>query len=113
MRLRPWLIFPLAAILALCVYRVQITLEDASASVPGPAPVAVEVRAAPAPEPKPARPAGHELLKVNGQVVGSPTAAYYWPTATIREFVAILYSHKYVNGGICLLITAGAILQHV
>ncbi|WP_406047584.1 YdcF family protein [Kribbella sp. NBC_00889] len=52
-------------------------------------------------------------VKVNGQVVGSPTAAYYWPTATIREFVAILYSHKYVNGGICLLITAGAILQHV
>ncbi|TCC45204.1 YdcF family protein [Kribbella capetownensis] len=51
--------------------------------------------------------------KVNGQVVGSPTAAYYWPTATIREFVAILYSHKYINGGICLLITAGAILQHV
>ena len=52
-------------------------------------------------------------VKVNGQVVGSPTAAYYWPTATIREFVAILYSHKYLNGGICLLITAGAILQHV
>jgi uncharacterized SAM-binding protein YcdF (DUF218 family) len=51
--------------------------------------------------------------KVNGQVVGSPTAAYYWPTATIREFVAILVSHPYINGGICLLITAGAIAQHL
>jgi uncharacterized SAM-binding protein YcdF (DUF218 family) len=51
--------------------------------------------------------------KVNGQVVGSPTAAYYWPTATIREFVAILFSHKYLNGGICLLIALGAILQHL
>ncbi|MEU4286585.1 YdcF family protein [Kribbella sp. NPDC026596] len=51
--------------------------------------------------------------KVNGQVVGSPTAAYYWPTATIREFVAILFTHKYLNGGICVLITVGAIFQHV
>ncbi|TDD46934.1 YdcF family protein [Kribbella antibiotica] len=39
--------------------------------------------------------------KVNGQVVGSPTARYYWPTATIREFVAILFSHKWINGIIC------------
>ena len=47
--------------------------------------------------------------KVNGQVIGSPTAAYYWPTATIREFVAILFTHKYLNGGICLLIAVGAV----
>ncbi|GAB3931768.1 YdcF family protein [Kribbella albertanoniae] len=40
-------------------------------------------------------------VKVNGQVVGSPTARYYWPTATIREFVAILFSHKWINGIIC------------
>ena len=51
--------------------------------------------------------------KVNGQVIGSPTAAYYWPTATIREFVAILRSHPYLNGGICILIALGAITQHV
>lgn len=50
--------------------------------------------------------------KVNGQVVGSPTAAYYWPTATIREFVAILASHPYINGAICLLIALTAILPH-
>jgi uncharacterized SAM-binding protein YcdF (DUF218 family) len=49
--------------------------------------------------------------KLNGQVIGSPTAAYYWPTATIREFVAILRNHPYLNGGICLLIAVGAITQ--
>jgi uncharacterized SAM-binding protein YcdF (DUF218 family) len=41
---------------------------------------------------------------VNGQVVGSPTAAYFWPTATIREFAAVFMSHKVVNLGICLLL---------
>jgi uncharacterized SAM-binding protein YcdF (DUF218 family) len=41
---------------------------------------------------------------VNGQVVGSPTAAYFWPTATIREFAAVFLSHKAVNLGICLLL---------
>jgi uncharacterized SAM-binding protein YcdF (DUF218 family) len=41
---------------------------------------------------------------VNGQVVGSPTAAYFWPTATIREFAAVFLSHKVVNLGICLLL---------
>ncbi|NUR94537.1 MAG: DUF218 domain-containing protein [Kribbellaceae bacterium] len=51
--------------------------------------------------------------RVNGQVVGSPTAAYYWPTATIREFIAVLVSHPYINGIVCLVITAGAIAQHL
>ncbi len=41
---------------------------------------------------------------VNGQVVGSPTAPYFWPTATIREFAAVFLSHKVVNLGICLLL---------
>ncbi|MGV9264841.1 YdcF family protein [Kitasatospora sp. NPDC003701] len=38
---------------------------------------------------------------VTGQVFGSPTAAYYWPSATIREFAAVFLSHKLVNFGIC------------
>ncbi len=42
--------------------------------------------------------------KVNGQVLGSPTAAYFWPSATIREFLAILADHKWVNGIIIGLI---------
>ncbi|MFD3532714.1 YdcF family protein [Streptomyces sp. NPDC058664] len=39
---------------------------------------------------------------VDGQVVGSPTAAYFWPTATIREFVAVFLHYKVVNLGVCL-----------
>ncbi|WAL75016.1 YdcF family protein [Kitasatospora sp. YST-16] len=34
---------------------------------------------------------------VNGHVVGSPTAAYYWPSATIREFVAVLVTYRWAN----------------
>ncbi|MEV7522275.1 YdcF family protein [Streptomyces sp. NPDC091371] len=43
---------------------------------------------------------------VNGQVLGSPTAKYYWPSATIREFVAVFWEHKAVNLGICGLLIA-------
>lgn len=35
--------------------------------------------------------------KVNGQVVGSPTALYYWPSATIREFAAVIMEHRLIN----------------
>ncbi len=42
---------------------------------------------------------------VNGQVLGSPTAKYYWPSATIREFVAIFWEHRTVNLVICGLLT--------
>ncbi|MGW0119010.1 YdcF family protein [Streptomyces sp. NPDC003327] len=38
---------------------------------------------------------------VDGQVVGAPTAAYFWPSATIREFVAVFLQYKAVNLGIC------------
>ncbi|MEW1696529.1 YdcF family protein [Streptomyces sp. NPDC093249] len=43
---------------------------------------------------------------VDGQVVGSPTAAYFWPSATIREFVAVFLQYKVVNLGICLTLIA-------
>ncbi|KQX45546.1 MULTISPECIES: YdcF family protein [unclassified Streptomyces] len=39
---------------------------------------------------------------VDGQVVGSPTAAYFWPSAIMREFVAVFLQYKVVNLGICL-----------
>uniref|UniRef100_A0AAU2JUE8 YdcF family protein n=1 Tax=Streptomyces sp. NBC_00049 TaxID=2903617 RepID=A0AAU2JUE8_9ACTN len=42
---------------------------------------------------------------VNGQVLGSPTAKYYWPSATIREFAAVFWEHRAVNLGICGLLT--------
>ncbi|GAB3836065.1 YdcF family protein [Kribbella italica] len=41
---------------------------------------------------------------VNGQVLGSPTALYFWPSATIREFIAVLADHKLANGIIIGLI---------
>ncbi|MEU4173433.1 YdcF family protein [Streptomyces sp. NPDC026665] len=44
------------------------------------------------------------LTGVRGHVVGAPTAAYFWPSATIREFIAIFLSHKVVNIGITLLL---------
>ncbi|WP_407837507.1 YdcF family protein [Streptomyces sp. DSM 116496] len=43
---------------------------------------------------------------VNGQVLGSPTAKYFWPSATIREFVAVFWEHKTVNLGICGAVVA-------
>ncbi|MCM1969246.1 YdcF family protein [Streptomyces sp. G1] len=43
---------------------------------------------------------------VNGQVLGSPTAKYFWPSATIREFVAVFWEHRTVNLGICGAIVA-------
>src|ERR1700733_4619876 len=45
-------------------------------------------------------------LGVNGQVTGARTAVYYWPSATLREFIAVFLSYKVVNLGICALIVA-------
>ncbi len=41
---------------------------------------------------------------VPGQVLGAPTAAYYWPSAVLREFAAILLSYRATNLGVCLLL---------
>lgn len=46
---------------------------------------------------------------VNGQVLGSPTAKYFWPSATIREFVAVFWEHKKVNLGICAALAVLAV----
>ena len=43
---------------------------------------------------------------VNGQVTGSRTAGYYWPSAMIREFAAVFLSYKVINFGICAMIVA-------
>ncbi|WP_328990577.1 YdcF family protein [Kribbella sp. NBC_01245] len=50
---------------------------------------------------------------VNGQVIGSPTAAYFWPSATIREFVAILVEHRWINLAICGLIVLFGVLPYI
>ncbi|MFG3137190.1 YdcF family protein [Streptomyces sp. NPDC048211] len=46
---------------------------------------------------------------VRGQVVGSPTASYFWPSAMIREFVAILLTYWRTNLTICLLLLLGGV----
>ncbi|MFJ6615269.1 YdcF family protein [Streptomyces sp. NPDC091289] len=46
---------------------------------------------------------------VRGQVVGSPTAAYFWPSATLREFVAVFWEHRLVNAALCVLLAALAV----
>ncbi|WP_327673448.1 YdcF family protein [Kitasatospora sp. NBC_00458] len=50
---------------------------------------------------------------VNGQVFGSRTAAYYWPSATIREFAAVFLAHKLVNFGICGFLAVCGLLAAV
>jgi uncharacterized SAM-binding protein YcdF (DUF218 family) len=41
--------------------------------------------------------------EVNGQVLGAPTARYFWPNAFLREFVAVLVEHRVKNIVLCLL----------
>ncbi|MET7640916.1 YdcF family protein [Streptomyces sp. NPDC005438] len=43
---------------------------------------------------------------VNGQVVGCPTARYFWLAATLREFVAVIWEYRMVNLLACGLIAA-------
>jgi uncharacterized SAM-binding protein YcdF (DUF218 family) len=47
-------------------------------------------------------------VKVRGQVVGSPTASYFLPSATIREFVALLLAHRRAHLTFCLGFVLGA-----
>ncbi|MDK9496344.1 YdcF family protein [Streptomyces katrae] len=47
---------------------------------------------------------------VNGQVLGSPTARYFLPSALLREFVAVFWEHRAVNLWICgALVAIGAL----
>ncbi|MFJ3878592.1 YdcF family protein [Streptomyces sp. NPDC090077] len=47
---------------------------------------------------------------VNGQVLGSPTARYFLPSALLREFVAVFWEHRTVNLWICgALVALGAL----
>jgi uncharacterized SAM-binding protein YcdF (DUF218 family) len=49
--------------------------------------------------------------KVEAQVIGAPTARYFWPSATIREFVAVFFSHRVLNLGICALLAVIGLLR--
>jgi len=48
-------------------------------------------------------------LGVHAQVVGSPTAAYFLPSATIREFIAVFLRYWKVNLPICAFLAAPAL----
>ncbi|GAA5021640.1 YdcF family protein [Kitasatospora paranensis] len=46
---------------------------------------------------------------VPGQVVGARTAGYYWPSAVLREFAAVLLSYPRINvAAVLLLVMVGA-----
>ncbi|MFD5228727.1 YdcF family protein [Streptomyces qaidamensis] len=49
--------------------------------------------------------------KVEAQVIGAPTARYFWPSATIREFMAVFLSHRVLNVGICALLAIVGVLR--
>jgi hypothetical protein len=70
-RVRPYILLPLAALLALCVYRAGMKLEQAQGAPAVPVPAAAQAAAPPAPAAipaAPARPRGHGLLDVRGTV---------------------------------------------
>ncbi|MGD6748941.1 YdcF family protein [Streptomyces sp. BH105] len=47
---------------------------------------------------------------VRGHVVGAPTAAYFWPSAMLREFVALFLAYRRTNLGICVALLMGGVL---
>ncbi|MDJ1643872.1 YdcF family protein [Streptomyces pakalii] len=46
---------------------------------------------------------------IRGQVVGAPTAAYFWPNAMLREFTAILVDYRQSNAAMCVIIVLGGV----
>jgi hypothetical protein len=43
-------------------------------------------------------------LGLRAQAAGAPTAGYYWPSAMIREFVAVLAEHKIAHLAIVIVV---------
>ncbi|MFI7386166.1 YdcF family protein [Streptomyces sp. NPDC049813] len=46
---------------------------------------------------------------VRGHVIGAPTAAYFWPSAVLREFVALLLTYRRTNAALFLLVLLGGL----
>ncbi|MGI3780083.1 MAG: YdcF family protein [Janthinobacterium lividum] len=49
-------------------------------------------------------------LGSDAQVVGSPTARYYVPSAFLREFAAVLVEHKRMHAAICVAVLVATVL---
>lgn len=47
---------------------------------------------------------------VAGYATGAPTARYYWPSAFLREYVALLDEHRWVNGAVLAVLCIPAAL---
>lgn len=45
-------------------------------------------------------------LQLDAEVTGARTAFYYWPSAFLREFIAILVANKWINIAACLALAA-------
>ncbi|MFK4106097.1 YdcF family protein [Streptomyces sp. NPDC019531] len=43
-------------------------------------------------------------MGVDGHVLGSPTASYFRPSATMREFVAVVLHHRWIHLATCLFL---------
>ena len=52
-------------------------------------------------------------LGINAEVVGSPTARYFLPSAFLREFAAVLVEHKRLHALMCLPFVALTVLLTV
>ena len=50
---------------------------------------------------------------IKGQVTGSRTAGYYWPSAMLREFAAVFLLYRVVNIGICSVLALAPIAYAV
>ncbi|MFC7219566.1 YdcF family protein [Streptomyces polyrhachis] len=50
-------------------------------------------------------------LGLKAQVLSAPTAAYYWPTAVMREFLAFLSLHRKANLAVCVAIVGAVALS--
>ena len=50
---------------------------------------------------------------IKGQVTGTPTAGYFWPSAMLREFVAVFLRYWIVNIGICAALVVAPVAYAV
>jgi len=48
---------------------------------------------------------------IRGQVTGSRTAGYYWPSAMLREFAAVFLRYRVANIGICCLLVLAPVAR--
>lgn len=47
-------------------------------------------------------------LGIDAQVIGAPTARYYFPSAVLREFIGVLARTPVLHGALALAVVAGS-----